>query len=112
MSVGKRSHVPRAPRRPGLCARPWIAPRARGLVVLTHNLLTNFQIETGAMRRAPSRKRTVLHALQTIQSLRLTFFHRAAQLVRPHGTLRLRLTENPETQRTYERVARALARAA
>ena len=30
------------------------------LVVLAHNLLTNFQIETGATRRAPTRKRTVL----------------------------------------------------
>ena len=78
------------------------------LVVLTHNLLTNFQIETGAVRRTPSRKRTVLHVLQTIQSLRFAFFNRAAQLVRPHGTLRLRLMDN----RSYERVANALARAA
>ena len=82
------------------------------LVVLTHNLLTNFQIETGAARRAPSRKRTVLPVLQTIQSLRFAFFHRAAQLVRPQGALRLRLMDNLETRRTYERVARALARAA
>jgi len=82
------------------------------LVVLTHNLLTNFQIETGAVRRHASRKRTVLHVLQTIQSLRFTFFNRAAQLVRPHGALRLRLMDNLETRRSYERVARALARAA
>jgi hypothetical protein len=82
------------------------------VVVLTHNLLTNFQIETGAVRRTASRKRTVLHRLQTIQSLRFTFFHRAAQLLRPQGALRLRLTDNRDTRRTYERVARALARAA
>jgi hypothetical protein len=82
------------------------------LVVLAHNLLTNFQIETGAARRAPSRKRTVLPVLQTIQSLRFTFFHRAAQLVRPQGALRLRLMDNLETRRIYERVARALAPAA
>ena len=82
------------------------------LVVLTHNLLTNFQIETGAVWRAPSRKRTVLPMLQTIQSLRFAFFNRAAQLVRPHGALRLRLMDNLETRRTYERVARALAWAA
>jgi hypothetical protein len=61
------------------------------LVVLTHNLVTNFQIETGATRRAPTRKRTVLPLLQTIQTLRFTVFHRAAQLVRPGGALRLRL---------------------
>lgn len=82
------------------------------LVVLTHNLLTNFQIETGAVRRTPSRKRTVLPVLHTIQSLRFTFFNRAAQLVRPRGVLRLRLTDNVETRRHYERIAHALARAA
>jgi hypothetical protein len=82
------------------------------LVVLTHNLLTNFQIETGAVRRPPSRKRTVLHVLETIQSLRFAFFNRAAQLVRPQGALRLRLMDNTETRRSYERVARALERAA
>jgi hypothetical protein len=82
------------------------------LVVLTHNLLTNFQLETGAVRRTPSRKRTVLPVLQTIQSLRFAFFHRAALLVRPQGALRLRLMDNLATRRSYERVARALARAA
>ena len=82
------------------------------LVVLTHNLLTNIQIATGAVRRTASRKRTVLHVLQTIQSLRFTFFNRAAQLVCPHGALRLRLRDNLETRRSYERVARTLARAA
>jgi hypothetical protein len=82
------------------------------LVILTHNLLTNFQIETGAVWRAASRKRTVLPLLQTIQSLRFTFFNRAAQLIRPRGAFRLRLMDNRETRRSYERVARALARAA
>jgi len=79
------------------------------LVVLTHNLLTNFQIETGAAPRAASRKRTALPLLQTIQSLRFTLFHRAALLVRPGGVLRLRLTDNPETRRLYERIAATLA---
>lgn len=82
------------------------------LVVLAHNLLTNFQIETGALWRAASRKRTALPVLQTVQSLRFTFFNRAGQLVRPRGALRLRLMDNAETRRHYERVARALARAA
>jgi hypothetical protein len=50
--------------------------------------------------------------LHTIQSLRFTFFHRAAQLVRPQGARRLRLMDNLETRRIYERVARVLAQAA
>jgi hypothetical protein len=82
------------------------------LVVLVHNLLTNFQLETGAVRRTASRKRTALHLLQTVQTLRFVLFHRAAQLVRPGGTLRLRLTDNTETRRTFTRIADALARAA
>jgi len=81
------------------------------LVVLAHNLLTNFQIETGAVWRTASRKRTALPQLETIQSLRFTFFNRAAQILRPHGAFRLRLMDNPETRRRYERVTRALARA-
>lgn len=82
------------------------------LVVLTHNLLTNFQIETGARRRSATRKRTSLVELHTIQSLRFTFFSRAALLVRPQGALRLRLMDNPATRTLYERVTTALARAA
>jgi len=82
------------------------------LVVLTHNLLTNFQIDTGAGRRAPSRKRTVLHQLQSVQTLRFILFHRAAQLLRPGGTTLLRLTNNPATRDTFTRLADALARAA
>jgi len=78
------------------------------LVVLTHNLLTNFQIETGAARRAPTRKRTVLPLLQTIQTLRFTVFHRAAQLIRPHGTMRLRLTDNDATRQAYTCIRDAL----
>ena len=53
------------------------------LVVLVHNLLTNFQIETGVARRAPTRKRTTLPVLQTIQTLRFVLFNRAAQIVPP-----------------------------
>jgi hypothetical protein len=82
------------------------------LVALTHNLLTNFQIETGAERRRRSRKHTVLPVLQTIQTLRFTFFHRAAALVRPGGRALLRLASNPATQRLYTRIDQALPCAA
>ena len=79
------------------------------LVVLAHNLLTNFQIETGAVRRPGSRKRTVLHALQTVQTLRFVLFHRAAQLVRPGGRMRLRLRDNAATRQSFLRIRDALA---
>ena len=82
------------------------------LVVLTHNLLTNFQIETGAERRRRSRKHTTLPLLQTIQTLRFVLFNRAAALVRPGGIPTLRLANNAATRQTYTRIENALVRAA
>jgi len=82
------------------------------LVALAHNLLTNFQIHTGAQERTRSRKHTVLHLLQTVQTLRFEVFHRAAVLVRPNGMTRLRLTDNAATRQRFTRIERALARAA
>jgi hypothetical protein len=82
------------------------------LVVLAHNLLTNFQIETGAVCRPLSRKRTVRPLLQTVQTLRFVLFHRAALLVRPQGSAVLRLTDNAATKKTFTRIDKALARAA
>lgn len=82
------------------------------LVVLAHNLLTNFQIETGADRRRRSRKHTALPLLRTIQTLRFVLFHRAAALVCPAGRPTLRLANNAATRRLYTRIEHALARAA
>lgn len=82
------------------------------LVVLTHNLLTNFQIETGALRRHRSRKCTALPLLQTVQTLRFTLFHRAAALVYPGGRSLLRLARNPATERLFTRIDQALPCAA
>ena len=82
------------------------------LVALAHNLLTNFQIDTGAEERSRSRKHTVLHLLRTVQTLRFEVFHRAAILVRPNGITRLRLTDNASTRQRFTRIERALAKAA
>jgi len=82
------------------------------LVALAHNLLTNFQIDTGATKRTRSRKHTVLHLLRTVQTLRFEVFHRAAILVRPDGITQLRLTNNAATRHQFTRIEKALARAA
>ncbi len=82
------------------------------LVILTHNLLTNFQIETGAAQRRRTRKHTTLSLLHTIQTLRFVLFNRAALLVRPGGVPTLRLANNAATRHTYTRIVSALARAA
>lgn len=82
------------------------------LVALTHNLLVNLQLAPGAAARPRSRKRTVLHTLHSIQTLRFVLFHRAGLIVRPQGTMQLRLTDNPATRALYTRISSALARAA
>jgi hypothetical protein len=79
------------------------------LVVLAHNLLTNFQLETGAPQRRRTRKHTVVPLLRNVQTLRFEFFHRAAQLVRPGGTTRLRMANNLPTRQAFTRIANALA---
>ena len=40
------------------------------LVILAHNLLVNFQIETGAPRKGRTEKRTALWALRRVGALR------------------------------------------
>jgi hypothetical protein len=82
------------------------------LVALTHNLLTNFQIETGAEQRRRSRKHTALPRLSTVQTLRFTIFHRAGALVRPGGRIVLRLSNNPATEQLFTRIERELPCAA
>ena len=79
------------------------------LVVLAHNLLTNFQLETGAPARRRTRKHTVVPLLRSVQTLRFELFHRAALLVRPGGRARLRMTDNLPTRQTFTRIANALA---
>ena len=82
------------------------------LVALTHNLLTNFQIDTGAEQRRRSRKHTALPRLSTVQTLRFTLFHRAALLVRPAGRSILHLAKNPATEDLFMRIERTLPCAA
>jgi hypothetical protein len=82
------------------------------LVALTHNLLTNCQIDTGAERRRRTRKHTALPQLVTVQTLRFTLFHRAAALVRPAGRTVLRMADNPATGRLFTRIEQALPCAA
>jgi hypothetical protein len=75
------------------------------LVALAHNLITNFQIETGAPCRRRSAKRTARHVLKSIQTLRFELFHRAGRLVHPDGVTILRMARNESTRRLFLRIA-------
>lgn len=82
------------------------------IVTLAHNLLTNFQIETGAASRARSKKRTALHILRSPQTLRFEIFNRAGEIVRPNGKTILRLSDNGRVKHAFSRIADQLARTA
>jgi hypothetical protein len=78
------------------------------LVALAHNLLTNFQIESGAARRPRGFRATALFVLKSVQTLRFEIFHRAGLLLRPTGATVLRLAANPHVERTFTRIAQRL----
>ena len=78
------------------------------LVALSHNLITNCQIETGAPSRPRSAKRTAIHVLKSMQTLRFELFHRAGRLVHPDGVTFLRMARNEPTRRLFLRIAEHL----
>lgn len=81
------------------------------IVVLAHNLLTNFQIETRAATRSRSQKRTALFVLKSIRTLRFELFNRAGQIARPAGVTILRLARNAQQERLFLETAQALSKA-
>jgi len=81
-------------------------------VVVAHNLLTNFQIATGALCRGCRGNAPCVRSSKPARTLRFILFHRAALLVRPQGAAVLRLTDNAETKKTLTRIENALARVA
>lgn len=82
------------------------------LVVLAHNLLTNFQIDSGAARRPRGARATALFLLRSVQTLRFELFHRAGLLLRPNGATILRLAANPQVERAFTRIAQHLPKVA
>ena len=82
------------------------------IVVLAHNLLTNFQIETGARPRPRSQKRTALFVLKSVRTLRFEIFNRAGEVVRPAGATLLRLARNAKVETLFHRIAHSLDYAA
>ncbi len=77
-------------------------------VVLAHNLLTNFQIDTGARKRKLSAKRTTRFILKSVQTLRFEIINRAGRLVAPNGVPTLRRSKNEIAKNTFLRMAKAL----
>jgi hypothetical protein len=78
------------------------------IVVLTHNILTNFQIETGASQKPRTQKRTTLWKLEAVNTLRFELINRAGQLVRPAGRTILRLTDTHRVRSRYKEIIEGL----
>ncbi len=79
------------------------------LSVLAFNLSRSFQLATTAVRRAPSRKRRALFALETIHTLRALCLQRAGVLTQPHGRATLDVGPAPAVRQRFERLDRLLA---
>lgn len=82
------------------------------LAVLAHNLVTSFQLASGAPRRSGRRKRTALFVLKSVHTLRYELFTRAGLLQYPQGRATLTLSRNLPTRRLFERLVDKLPRAA
>jgi|TARA_B100000315_G_C14540961_1_gene570845 hypothetical protein len=82
------------------------------LVALAHNLLTNFQIQTGAAQRPRSEKRTGRWVIQRANTLRFELFNRAARIVNTLGKPVLRLQDNQRIENRLLRIAESLKKAA
>lgn len=82
------------------------------LVVLAHNLLTNFQIETGITEKPRTQKRTTMWVLEQVQTLRFELFNRAGQVLQPKGRTLLRLADNTRVKKRFTKLIDTLTRAA
>jgi hypothetical protein len=82
------------------------------IVTLAHNLLVNFQIETGACRKSRSYKKTSLYFLKTVQTLRFEVFNRAGRIVKPNGRTVLRLSRSAIAKNRFIQIADGLRKIA
>ena len=79
------------------------------LSIMAHNLARTFQLDTGAVAKPRSRKRTYAYTLRSIRTLRFLFIARAGRLTRIGGRNVLRLSHNPATKQLYDKLDTALA---
>jgi DDE family transposase len=78
------------------------------LSILAHNVARSFQLDTVAVAKPRSRKRTYAYVLRSIRTLRFLFIARAGRLTRINGRNVLRLAHNPATKALYDQLADAL----
>lgn len=79
------------------------------LSALAHNLVHQFQVQTGAARRPNGRKRTCRYRFLSLRTLRFTLFQLPGRIARPAGRTVLRIAASPTSQERIREIERALA---
>jgi hypothetical protein len=79
------------------------------LSVLGHNLIRSFQLDTLAVPKPRSRKRTYTYLIRSMRTLRFLLITRAGRLTRFGGRHVLRLAHNPATEALYGSISHRLA---
>jgi hypothetical protein len=79
------------------------------LSAITHNLVRQFQIETGAKQRPNGRKRTYRFRLPSVRTLRFELIHLPARIARPQGKNALRIAAAPASRKRIREIERKLA---
>ncbi len=79
------------------------------LSAITHNLVRQFQIETGAKQRPNGRKRTYRFRLPSVRTLRFELIHLPARIARPNGKNALRIAAAPASRQYIREIERKLA---
>jgi len=79
------------------------------LSAITHNLVRQFQIETGAKPRPNGRKRTYRFRLPSVRTLRFELIHLPGRIARPNGKNALRIAAAPASRQYIREIERKLA---
>jgi hypothetical protein len=79
------------------------------LSAMTHNLVRQFQIETGASTRPNGRKRTYRFRLPSVRTLRFELLHLPARIARPGGRTTLHIAAAPVSRQQIRELERKLA---
>jgi len=79
------------------------------LSILAHNLIRSFQLDTLAVAKPRSRKRTYAYRIRSMRTLRFLLVTRAGRLTRIGGRPVLRLAHSPATEALYAAIDQRLA---
>jgi hypothetical protein len=78
------------------------------IVALGHNLLRSFQLQTIALPKPRSRKRTFSFLFQSLKTIRLKLIHQPGRILHPQGRPTLRLSVSQPARHLIQRINQRL----